>query len=81
MTGSTGLCWQACPSCCAWSLAGGRWHRRSAELPRLRKRGVTVRKSVDVLIATWCIENDVELLHADRDFDVMEPLGLKVVRG
>jgi predicted nucleic acid-binding protein len=47
---------------------------------RLRKRGVTVRKSVDVLIATWCIENDVELLHADRDFDAMEPLGLKVVR-
>ena len=46
---------------------------------RLRKRGVTVRKSVDVLIATWCIENDVALLHADRDFDVMVPLGLKVV--
>ena len=46
---------------------------------RLRKRGVTVRKSVDVLIATWCIENNVPLLHVDRDFDVMEPLGLKVV--
>ena len=45
----------------------------------LRKRGVTVRKSIDVLIATWCIENDVALLHADRDFDVMETLGLKVV--
>jgi predicted nucleic acid-binding protein len=45
----------------------------------LRKRGVTVRKSVDVLIATWCIENDVTLLHADRDFDVMEELGLQVV--
>ena len=46
----------------------------------LRKRGVTVRKSIDVLIATWCIENDVALLHADKDFDIMEPLGLKVVR-
>ena len=46
---------------------------------RLRKRGVTVRKSVDVLIATWCIESNVALLHADEDFDAMELLGLKVV--
>jgi predicted nucleic acid-binding protein len=45
----------------------------------LRKKGVTVRKSVDVLIATWCIENRVPLLHADRDFDVMVELGLEVV--
>jgi predicted nucleic acid-binding protein len=56
--------------------------RRSAELPaHCASAALTVRKSVDVLIATWCIENDVELLHADRDFEVMEPLGLKVVRG
>jgi len=45
----------------------------------LRKKGVTVRKSIDVLIATWCIENKVPLLHADQDFDVMVGLGLEVV--
>jgi predicted nucleic acid-binding protein len=35
---------------------------------RLRKRGVTVRKTIDVIIATYCIEHDVELLSEDRDF-------------
>lgn len=35
---------------------------------RLRKRGVTVRKSVDVWIATFCIENKIPLLFSDRDF-------------
>ncbi|MDP6969843.1 MAG: PIN domain nuclease [Gammaproteobacteria bacterium] len=34
----------------------------------LRKRGVTVRKSVDVWIATFCIENGVQLLYSDKDF-------------
>lgn len=34
----------------------------------LRKRGVTVRKSIDLLIGTWCIENRRPLLHNDRDF-------------
>ncbi len=34
----------------------------------LRKRGATVRKSVDVWIATFCIENGVPLLFSDRDF-------------
>ena len=35
---------------------------------KLRKRGVTVRKSVDVWIATFCIENKISLLFSDRDF-------------
>jgi predicted nucleic acid-binding protein len=35
---------------------------------RLRKRGVTVRKSVGVWIATFCIENKISLLFSDRDF-------------
>jgi predicted nucleic acid-binding protein len=48
---------------------------------RLRKNGVTVRKTIDVIIATFCIENDFELIHNDRDFDPMEEmLGLKVMR-
>ena len=43
---------------------------RSARNHRqLRKAGITVRKTVDCLIATFCIENQVELLHSDRDFD------------
>lgn len=34
----------------------------------LRKRGITVRKTVDVIIATFCIENNLPLLHSDKDF-------------
>ena len=38
---------------------------------------MTVRGTIDVIIATWCIENRVPLLHNDRDFDLMEErLGL-----
>jgi hypothetical protein len=36
---------------------------------RLRARGITVRKTIDCLIATHCIVNRRPLLHADRDFD------------
>lgn len=46
----------------------------------LRSKGVTVRKTMDSLIATFCIENEHELLHNDSDFDGYEEyLGLKVV--
>jgi hypothetical protein len=46
----------------------------------LRQMGVTVRKTIDSLIATYCIENDHELLHRDADFDGYEQhLGLRVV--
>lgn len=46
----------------------------------LRKRGITIRKPVDVLIATFCIENQIVLLHNDRDFDpIAEHLGLQVI--
>jgi len=45
----------------------------------LRKKGITVRKTIDVLIATFCIEHGFELLHNDRDFEPMkEILGLQV---
>ena len=48
---------------------------------KLRKRGITIRKTIDVLIATFCIEYGFELLHNDRDFDPMEEvLGLRVKR-
>jgi predicted nucleic acid-binding protein len=46
----------------------------------LRQKGITVRKTIDSLIATFCIENDVELLHNDSDYDSYEQyLGLRVV--
>ena len=56
---------------------------QSAENYRLlRRHGLTVRKTIDVIIATFCVENGVALLHADRDFDPMEKiLGLSVVKG
>ena len=37
----------------------------------LRKRGITVRKTIDLLIGTWCIENRRPLLHNDSDFHPM----------
>lgn len=48
---------------------------------KLRRAGVTVRKTIDVMIATFCLVNRHRLLHADRDFDPIEKhLGLKVLR-
>jgi len=46
----------------------------------LRAQGRTVHKTIDVIIATACIKWDFELLHSDRDFDVLQKiLGLQVV--
>jgi predicted nucleic acid-binding protein len=55
---------------------------KSAQYYRiLRKRGVTARKTIDCFIATFCIENDLELYHSDRDIDPFEEhLDLKVVQ-
>lgn len=47
----------------------------------LRSKGITVRKTVDMLIRAYCILHTIPLLQADRDFDAMEVhLGLQVVR-
>lgn len=44
----------------------------------LRARGITVRKTIDTLIATRCIESGFALLYSDRDFDpFVEHLGLR----
>jgi len=44
----------------------------------LRDAGVTVRKTIDVMIGTYCIEQKLPLLYSDRDFDPMvDHLGLK----
>lgn len=46
----------------------------------LRRLGVTVRKTVDTVIATRCLESGYALLHSDRDFDpFVKHLGLTVV--
>ena len=46
----------------------------------LRAKGITVRKTIDCLIATFCITGEHVLLHRDRDFDAFEQhLGLRVV--
>lgn len=47
---------------------------------RLRQKGVTVRSTIDCLIATFCVENNFPLLHDDRDYDLFEQhLGLRAV--
>jgi predicted nucleic acid-binding protein len=40
----------------------------------LRRRGITIRKTIDVIIGTFCIERGHLLLHSDRDFAPMENL-------
>lgn len=47
---------------------------------KLRGAGITVRKTIDTVIATRCIVSDYSLLHNDRDFDAFEAhLGLRCV--
>lgn len=47
---------------------------------KLRKKGITIRKTIDVIISTFCIENGLQLLHNDKDFFPFEKhLGLKSV--
>ncbi|MGA0571508.1 type II toxin-antitoxin system VapC family toxin [Variovorax sp. VNK109] len=46
----------------------------AAHYRSLRAQGVTVRNSIDVLLATFCIERGYTLLHRDRDFEAFEQL-------
>jgi predicted nucleic acid-binding protein len=56
------------------SVASSRNYRR------LRELGVTIRSTIDCIIATYCIEEGHQLLHHDSDFDYFEQhLGLRVV--
>jgi predicted nucleic acid-binding protein len=57
------------------ALAAARHYRT------LKSYGHTIASPIDVLLASYCIENDYALLHSDSDFDAMETLrGLKVWR-
>ncbi|HEY5237018.1 MAG TPA: PIN domain nuclease [Rhizomicrobium sp.] len=54
--------------------------RAARNYRRLRELGLTVRKTVDIIIGTFCIEHGHALLHDDRDFEPMQKhLGLKVI--
>jgi hypothetical protein len=47
----------------------------------LRQKGITIRKTIDVMIGTFCINNNFILLHNDKDFDPLEKhLKLKVMK-
>lgn len=62
-----------------FQLLGREMAIKSAENFRsLRKRGITVRKTADVIIATFCIEMKLPLLFSDRDFEpFVKHLGLR----
>ena len=46
----------------------------------LRSKGVTVRKTIDVLIGTFCAEHGLQLIHHDSDFDLMaKHIGLDII--
>ena len=46
----------------------------------LRSRGVTVRKTIDVLIGTFCAAHRMQLIHHDSDFDLMaKHIGLDII--
>lgn len=52
--------------------------RAADNFRQLRAKGATVRKTVDCFIATFCIDNGLPLLHADRDFEPFQRhLGLR----
>ena len=54
--------------------------RAAANYRFLRTRGITIRKTIDLIIGTFCIERGHALLHSDRDFEPMERLlGLQTV--
>ena len=63
-------------------MAGRTMTVKSAKNYRyLRKKGVNIRKTIDVMIGTFCIYHRVTLLHDDKDFDPLEKyLHLKTVR-
>jgi len=62
------------------TMVGPKLALRAAEhYRRLRRLGVTVRKTIDVMIGTYCIARRLPLLHADTDFDPMvRHLGLRL---
>ncbi len=60
-------------------LGGSNAWKASENVRQLRRKGITVRKTIDGIIATACIEANLPLLFSDRDFrPYVEHLGLEV---
>jgi predicted nucleic acid-binding protein len=54
--------------------------RAAGHYRSLRRQGITIRKAIDLAIATFCVAGGHALLHADRDFDPFEThLGMRVL--
>ena len=54
--------------------------KSAANYRLLRSKGVTVKKTIDVLIGTFCAENGMQLIHHDSDFDLMaKHIGLDTI--
>ena len=64
-----------------FNMVGFSMAEKSASNYRLlRSKGVTVRKTIDVLIGTFCAEHKLQLIHFDSDFDLMAKLiGLDII--
>lgn len=64
--------WKLAPIPCE-VLCGPHLAPQAAEnYRRLRRQGITIRGTIDIIIATWCIATGTTLLHSDRDFDAIE---------
>lgn len=64
-----------------YDLVGRKIAFKAAENYRyMRQKGITIRKIIDVIIGTFCIEKQIKLLHNDRDFDpLVKFLGLEIL--
>jgi hypothetical protein len=47
--------------------------KSSSNYRLLRSKGITIRKTIDVIIGSYCAENNIGLIHNDRDFLLMSP--------
>lgn len=54
--------------------------KAAANYRLLKAKGITVRKTIDVLIGTFCAEHGFQIVHHDSDFDLMAvPIGLEMI--
>ena len=54
--------------------------KSAANYRLLRSKGITVRKTIDVLIGTFCVEHGFQIVHSDSDFTLMAPhIGLNII--
>lgn len=64
------LAWKRMSTCPVLALGSPFLMQRAARNYRfLRRRGITVRSTIDCIIATFCIEHEFALLTLDRDFE------------